>query len=54
MPSPDIAVIGGSGFATFLPDAERVPVDTPYGSPSADVLVAEVDGRAVAFLPRHG
>ena len=54
MPDPDVAVIGGSGFATFLPEAEPVMVDTPYGDPSADVMVAEVDGRAVAFLPRHG
>lgn len=53
-PAPDIAVIGGSGFATFLPDARPVKVETPYGPPSAAVLVAEVDDRAVAFLPRHG
>jgi len=54
MVAPDIAVIGGSGFATFLPGAAAVAVETPYGSTSGDVLVAEVDGRAVAFLPRHG
>jgi len=52
--APDVAVIGGSGFATFLPGAEPVTVETPYGPPSADVLVAQVDSRAVAFLPRHG
>jgi len=50
----DIGVIGGSGFYEFLTDADEVKVDTPYGEPSEAVLVGEVDGRRVAFLPRHG
>ncbi len=56
MPTPaaDVGVIGGSGFATFLADAEPDAVETPYGAPSAQVQVGDVDGRAVAFLPRHG
>jgi 5'-methylthioadenosine phosphorylase len=49
-----VAVIGGSGFYTFLDDPEDVAVDTPYGEPSAPVSVGEVSGRPVAFLPRHG
>ena len=51
---PEIAVIGGSGFYTFLDDPEPVEVETPYGSPSAPISVGSVDGRPVAFLPRHG
>jgi 5'-methylthioadenosine phosphorylase len=31
-----------------------VPVETPYGDPSAPISVGEVGGRRVAFLPRHG
>jgi 5'-methylthioadenosine phosphorylase len=50
----DVAVIGGSGFYSFLDDAEQMPVPTPYGDPSAPVSVGEVAGRRVAFLPRHG
>jgi 5'-methylthioadenosine phosphorylase len=50
----DVAVIGGSGFYSFLGDPERVEVETPYGEPSAPVCVGEVAGRRVAFLPRHG
>jgi 5'-methylthioadenosine phosphorylase len=50
----DVAVIGGSGFYAFLDDPEDVPVETPYGAPSAPVSVGEVGGRRVAFLPRHG
>jgi 5'-methylthioadenosine phosphorylase len=50
----DIGVIGGSGFYEFLPDAEEVRVETPFGEPSEAIMVAEVSGRRVAFLPRHG
>ncbi|MEV7397520.1 S-methyl-5'-thioadenosine phosphorylase [Aeromicrobium sp. NPDC092404] len=51
---PDIAVIGGSGFYTFLDDPRPVEVDTPYGKPSAPISIGTVEGRPVAFLPRHG
>jgi 5'-methylthioadenosine phosphorylase len=50
----DIGVIGGSGFYEFLTDCDEVKVDTPFGEPSEAVLVGEVAGRRVAFLPRHG
>ncbi|HSE08010.1 MAG TPA: S-methyl-5'-thioadenosine phosphorylase [Nocardioidaceae bacterium] len=49
-----LAVIGGSGLYTFLDDAEELELNTPYGEPSAPVTVGAVQGRAVAFLPRHG
>lgn len=50
----DLGVIGGSGFYEFLEGAERVGVDTPFGSPSDDLVVGEVEGRRVAFIARHG
>jgi 5'-methylthioadenosine phosphorylase len=53
-PTADVAVIGGTGFYTFLDDAEEHAVETPYGAPSAPVSVGTVAGRRVAFLPRHG
>ncbi|HEV7888745.1 MAG TPA: S-methyl-5'-thioadenosine phosphorylase, partial [Acidimicrobiales bacterium] len=49
-----IGVFGGSGFYDFLSDVTEVPVHTPYGPPSAPVMVGSLDGREVAFLPRHG
>jgi 5'-methylthioadenosine phosphorylase len=49
-----VAVIGGSGFYSFLEDPVTHAVQTPYGEPSAAVSVGEVAGRRVAFLPRHG
>jgi 5'-methylthioadenosine phosphorylase len=32
----------------------EVPVETPYGPPSDPLVVGDVGGRTVAFLPRHG
>ena len=51
---PDIAVIGGSGFYTFLDGPREVEVETPYGKPSAPIAIGKVGDRTVAFLPRHG
>ena len=50
----EIGVFGGSGFYSLLEDVREVKVDTPYGPPSDSVFLAEVAGRRVAFLPRHG
>ena len=50
----DVAVIGGTGFYSFLGDAEEHTIVTPYGDPSGPVSIGSVAGRTVAFLPRHG
>lgn len=50
----EIGVIGGSGLYDLLDDAVAVAVSTPYGEPSGPVMVADVAGRPVAFLSRHG
>ncbi|MFL5649033.1 MAG: S-methyl-5'-thioadenosine phosphorylase [Chloroflexota bacterium] len=50
----EIGVFGGSGFYSLLEDVREVKVDTPYGPPSDSVFLADVAGRKVAFLPRHG
>lgn len=49
-----IGIFGGSGFYSFLDNVKEVPVDTPYGEPSAPVSIGEVEGLPIAFLPRHG
>lgn len=51
---PDIGIIGGSGFYTFIDDPELIEVETPYGRPSAPLAIGTVGGRRVAFVPRHG
>jgi 5'-methylthioadenosine phosphorylase len=50
----ELAVIGGSGLYALLEDAEDHSIETPYGPTSDPVTIAEVKGRRVAFLPRHG
>jgi 5'-methylthioadenosine phosphorylase len=50
----NIGVIGGSGLYEFLSPADEVTVQTPFGTPSDRVVIGEVAGRKVAFLPRHG
>ncbi|MCY3763978.1 MAG: S-methyl-5'-thioadenosine phosphorylase [Gemmatimonadetes bacterium] len=51
-----LGVIGGSGF--YRMDGVRVvrehDLDTPFGCPSDLLVEAEIDGRTVVFLPRHG
>lgn len=53
-PVADVAVIGGSGLYSLLASPTTWDISTPYGAPSDPVVVGEVGGRSVAFLPRHG
>ncbi|HEY3314218.1 MAG TPA: S-methyl-5'-thioadenosine phosphorylase [Bacillota bacterium] len=50
----EIGIFGGSGFYKFLDKVTEVWVETPYGPPADLIALAEVEGRKVAFLPRHG
>jgi 5'-methylthioadenosine phosphorylase len=49
-----IGVLGGSGLYDFLDSAGEITVETPFGLPSDPLVIGEVAGRRVAFLPRHG
>ncbi len=53
---PALAVIGGSGLYTLegLTDVRTVSVDTPFGSPSDDLIEGRLGNRRVLFLVRHG
>ena len=52
----EIAVIGGSGLYEMdaLTNVDRVDVDTPFGSPSDSIVLGNLAGVRMAFLPRHG
>jgi 5'-methylthioadenosine phosphorylase len=52
----DIAVIGGTGFYDpgLLKNSRDVKVRTPFGLPSDAITVGDLEGKLVAFLPRHG
>lgn len=54
IPRAEVGVYGGTGLNELLDGAEEVALDTPYGPPSAPVTIGVVEGRRVAFLPRHG
>lgn len=51
-----IGVIGGSGLAggVGLDHAQEIPVESPFGDPSAAVTTGTLAGVRVTFLPRHG
>ena len=51
-----LAVIGGSGVYNIdgLTKTRWVKVDSPFGAPSDELLMGELDGQPLAFLPRHG
>ena len=52
----NLAVIGGSGLYELgsIADQEPIHLHTPYGPHSGGLVVGEMVGRRVAFLPRHG
>ena len=51
-----IGVIGGSGLYAMegLKVREERRITTPFGDPSDAYVIGELEGRLVAFLPRHG
>jgi len=51
-----IGIIGGTGLYQMegFTDVREVAVDTPFGPPSDRLMLGQLEGRAVAFLPRHG
>jgi 5'-methylthioadenosine phosphorylase len=51
-----LAVIGGSGVYDIegLEKKRWVKMASPFGAPSDELLVGELSGQPIAFLPRHG
>jgi len=51
-----VAVIGGTGMNQWpgLEIKSKLAVETPYGSPSAPLLVGRIQGVPAIFLARHG
>lgn len=49
-----VAIVGGTGVYAVdgMEDVERRSVDTPYGR--AHVVVGRMQGKEIAFMPRHG
>ena len=53
---PTLAIIGGSGLYSMpgLKDVSKHDLTTPFGKPSAPVIIGTLEGVQVAFLSRHG
>jgi 5'-methylthioadenosine phosphorylase len=51
-----IGVIGGSGLYAMpgLTSPREIKVKTPFGEPSAAIVLGTLEGKRVAFLARHG
>jgi 5'-methylthioadenosine phosphorylase len=53
-----IGIIGGTGLGDALgghiTDVKLHDVDTPFGKPSAEIMVGRFGERKIAFLNRHG
>ncbi|TEU17222.1 MAG: S-methyl-5'-thioadenosine phosphorylase [Dehalococcoidia bacterium] len=56
MPEAKVGVIGGSGLYKMggMTEVEEVKVSTPFGEPSDAIILGNIEGVRVAFLPRHG
>ncbi len=54
--SVKIGIIGGSGIykMDILEDTEQIDIDTPFGKPSDKITIGKIEGKEIAFLPRHG
>ena len=54
--APRLGIVGGSGLYAMegLTNTRSVDVDTPFGKPSDSIVVGDLHGTPVAFLPRHG
>jgi 5'-methylthioadenosine phosphorylase len=51
-----LAIIGGSGLYNMpgLQETKEYELDTPFGKPSAPIVVGTLEGTRIAFLARHG
>ena len=51
-----VGIIGGSGLYHIggLTNREKRKIETPFGEPSDELHVGELEGHEVVFLPRHG
>ncbi len=52
----EIGIIGGTGLydPKLVKNVKEVKVKTLFGKPSDAIMLGEMEGRKVAFLPRHG
>ena len=52
----EIGILGGTGLYQMegFGDLRELKLSTPFGEPSDSLVLGTLEGRQVAFLPRHG
>jgi len=55
MPEAKVGVIGGTGLYQLegMTQIKEVKVKTPFGDPSDAIILGEIDGVKLAFLPNR-
>ena len=51
-----LGIIGSSGLYNIdsIENGQWVPIESAFGKPSDDVLIGEVEGQQILFMPRQG
>ena len=51
-----VGIIGGSGLYAIdgIEVIDHLQINTPFGAPSDDLVLARINNQEVVFLPRHG
>ena len=52
----EIGIFGGTGIydSEMLEDSKEITIRTPYGKTSDTITIGEINGKKIAFMPRHG
>ena len=52
----EIGIFGGTGIydSEILQNSKEITIETPYGKTSDAITIGELDGKKIAFMPRHG
>ena len=55
MANNKLAIIGGSGLYDVeeFKDRETLDLNTPWGKPSDEILLASIGKEEICFIPRH-
>lgn len=51
-----LGIIGGSGLYNIngIKNEQWISIESAFGKPSDDILVGELEGQKILFMPRHG
>jgi 5'-methylthioadenosine phosphorylase len=56
LPHVDVGILGGTGLYEIegIDDIQEVNLETSFGKPSDAYIIGILEGKAIAFLSRHG